>query len=78
MCLPTDGLVTFHSHDPKVSLPSRILLEDHAILAQIFHVTGRGEIAKILFEQKEDLGTLTPDGSTDVKALFSVSKLALL
>ncbi|KAL1962506.1 hypothetical protein VTN77DRAFT_9627 [Rasamsonia byssochlamydoides] len=74
--LPSSGIVAFTNYDPQYELPSPILLEVHAVIARILHATGKGEEADRLLEEKDKIGVLAKDGSTNVRALLSVTNLS--
>lgn len=74
--LPSNDMVTFRSHDPRYELPSAVLLGIHATVARILHVTGKGEEAERILREKEDIGVLASDGSTNVSTLLSLTNLS--
>lgn len=77
--LPSDGIVSFCSHDDgKSHLPSPELLALHAAVADILHATGRGKIIDGIVDEYWRFSRLAGDGSTDVGRLLSVSELSLL
>ncbi|EAW18238.1 HNH endonuclease signature motif containing protein [Aspergillus fischeri NRRL 181] len=62
--------ITFTTHSGS-ELPSKVLLETHAVIAEILHASGQGE-EKIdeLLRKWDDIGCLASDGSTDLESLL--------
>ncbi|KAJ9318679.1 hypothetical protein DTO271D3_1341 [Paecilomyces variotii] len=56
----------------RTQLPSRILLETHAAIAQIYHASGRAETIDHILEDRESLRQLSADGSTDIQQILPV------
>jgi len=70
--LPEDDVVKLTSHDPSVPLPSPTLLGAHAAIARILHATGLGEAIDKIMEEREAIGCLALDGTTDVEVLLLI------
>lgn len=64
-------LIEFKQH-ADFELPSRTLLDIHAALARIMHASGMGERIEEILRDRETLGCLAPDGSTDIKSLLII------
>ncbi|RFU26875.1 hypothetical protein B7463_g9473, partial [Scytalidium lignicola] len=64
--------IEFQSHDDRYSLPSKELLEVHFAIAKVLHASGKGEEIDRIFEEKEEIKCLAPDGSSDVQSLLMV------
>ncbi|KAJ9268989.1 hypothetical protein DTO212C5_4995 [Paecilomyces variotii] len=56
----------------RTQLPSRVLLETHAAIAQIYHASGRAETIDHILEDWESLRQLSADGSTDIQQILPV------
>ncbi|KAF8449896.1 hypothetical protein BDZ91DRAFT_669441 [Kalaharituber pfeilii] len=69
--LPENKRITLQSYSAH-KLPSPILLETHAAVAKVLHLTGMGEHIDRVFREREDLRCLAADGSTDVGRLMLV------
>lgn len=77
--LPPNRIVTFMSHDSRWHLPNPFLLQVHVAIANILHLSGRGEKIETLKRDLGDMnGGLAPNGSTEIGDLLSVSRLSLL
>jgi hypothetical protein len=76
--LPASGFVTFTNHNTRHELPSPTLLELHAAITKILHATGKADQADMIREDKDNIGVLATDGSTNVAALLSVTSLSPL
>jgi hypothetical protein len=77
--LPESRIVTFLQYP----LPSPILLQVHAAIANVLNATGRGELIENFLRKYGDAGaastrSLAKDGSTDIAQLLSVSPLSVL
>ncbi|KAJ9220082.1 hypothetical protein DTO169C6_7628 [Paecilomyces variotii] len=59
-------------HGNRTQLPSRVLLETHAAIAQIYHASGRAEIIDHILEDRESLHQLSADGSTDIQQILPI------
>ncbi|KAF8464679.1 hypothetical protein BDZ91DRAFT_783580 [Kalaharituber pfeilii] len=70
--LPDNGIMKFTAHHPSHRLPHPTLLETHASIAKILHMSGMGEYIENLLRERELIGCLANDGSTDIKALLMV------
>ncbi|PGH06154.1 hypothetical protein GX51_02542 [Blastomyces parvus] len=76
--LPANRIVTFTNNDTRYPLPSPILIEVHAAIANILDATGRGQLVeKILRDQDDDVDFLANDGSTDIGRILSYTRLIL-
>ena len=70
--LPSDPTITLTAHDPAYALPSCILLEAHAAIARILHITGMGQLIDKIMEDRASIGCFAPDGTTNVTSLMLV------
>ena len=70
--LPSDPTITLTAHDPTYALPSRILLEIHAAIARILHITGMGQLIDKIMEDRAAIGCFAPDGTTNATSLMLV------
>lgn len=60
MYLPQNGKVTLTAHCPHL-LPNANLLETHAAVAQILHVTGMGEYIDNILRERQLIRCFAPD-----------------
>ena len=67
--LPENRKVTFTAGAPYALL-SRHLLELHAAVARVLHLTGMGDKVDGVQRMRGDIRCLASDGSTDVEALL--------
>jgi len=65
--------VEFINHDTEkyYPLPDPRLLVVHAALANVFHMSGVGEVIDAVFRYMETTRTMASDGSTDVFSLLA-------
>jgi hypothetical protein len=75
---PPNRRVTFVSYDGRYELPNPKLLEVHAAVARILHLTGAGEYIEKVLRDREDIAHLATDGSTDVTRLLLAFEVAAL
>jgi hypothetical protein len=75
---PKHRLVTFVAKDGRYPLPDARLLEAHAAIAKILHLTGAGEYIEKVLEERRDTACLATDGSTDVARLLLCYDVAVL
>ncbi|OJJ42576.1 hypothetical protein ASPZODRAFT_137195 [Penicilliopsis zonata CBS 506.65] len=78
MALPTSSKVTLVAHDGRDELPSPILLQLHAAIAKILHATGRADATEKVLRDYDAIEVIARDGSTNLAALLSVSRLPSL
>jgi hypothetical protein len=77
--LPSIRKTTLTSHDAaSLFPPDPRLLAVHAAIANILHVTGRGELVDRIAQDYKENSMLARDGRTDLARLFSVSLLPLV
>lgn len=50
--------------------PSPCLLKAHAAVARILHITAMGETIEKILAEREDIGCLANDGSSNVQKLL--------
>jgi hypothetical protein len=62
--------VTFVSHDGRYELPNPHLLEAHAAIARILHLTGAGAYIEKALRDREEITCFAADGSTNVERLM--------
>ncbi|KAF8459174.1 hypothetical protein BDZ91DRAFT_742365 [Kalaharituber pfeilii] len=70
--LPENRVVTFTANDPSIPLPSRFLLEAHAAVAEILHISGMAEYIDDIMRDRDRIGCLAHDGSTDIQRLMLI------
>ncbi|KAA8905569.1 hypothetical protein FN846DRAFT_744516 [Sphaerosporella brunnea] len=73
--IPPTGEVTLTAHnDPYnlLNLPSSSLLEAHAAIAKILHVTGMGRHIEKVLEERRKIPCLETEGTTDLQSLLMV------
>jgi hypothetical protein len=63
--------ITFTKHTTS-ELPSKVLLETHAAIAEILQASGQGEKIDELLRNWDDIRCLASDGSTDLESLLSL------
>jgi len=68
--LPLRQTITLTTNDPQYTLPSRILLETHAAIAKILHMTEMGEIIDKSLEDRKGVRCLAEDGTTNLQSLM--------
>ncbi|WEW58396.1 hypothetical protein PRK78_003864 [Emydomyces testavorans] len=66
-----ERIVKFETH-ADVELPSRQLLQTHAALAKILHTSGMAEYIDEIMRDREEIGCLASDGSTNIQKLLFV------
>ncbi|KAL2012062.1 hypothetical protein VTN00DRAFT_4780 [Thermoascus crustaceus] len=66
-----ERLVKFEKHS-DCDLPSRVLLDTHAAIAKILHLSGKAEDIDRILRDREHIRCLASDGSTDLEKLLSV------
>lgn len=76
--LPASGTVVFTAHDGRFPLPSPELLKLHCAVANILHASGMAEQIDKLLDDNDAIGGFAPNGSTDLAALLSVTKIAMV
>lgn len=64
-------IITFASHSGE-NLPSSAILGLHTALCKILHATGMGEYIERVLWDRDDIGCLASDGSTDISRLLFV------
>ncbi|KAJ5652850.1 hypothetical protein N7507_010276 [Penicillium longicatenatum] len=71
--------MTFINHDPQHALPYPELMAVHAAIGKFLHASGRGDkIEKLIRELGEGGKMLSPDGTTNISDLLSVTGLSTL
>ncbi|KAF8454859.1 hypothetical protein BDZ91DRAFT_852890 [Kalaharituber pfeilii] len=70
--LPKSMEVQFTAHDGRYLLPSPLLLGVHAAVAQILHMSGMAEQIDKVMRDRDHIGCLAPNGSTDIQHLMLV------
>jgi hypothetical protein len=68
--LPTDGYVTFTTHDGRYSLPDEKLLAVHAAVAAILHASRMAEVIERILQDRDETPCLAADGSTPIGTLL--------
>lgn len=58
--------IHMRDHGTRVPLPSRALLQFHAAIARVLHLTGAGELIDRVQRDRDEIRVLAQDGSTDV------------
>ncbi|KAJ5802090.1 uncharacterized protein N7503_004540 [Penicillium pulvis] len=72
-------VMTFINYDPQHALPNPELIAVHAAIGNILNASGRGDkIEKLIRDLGEGGQMLSPDGSTSVGDLLSVTELSTL
>ncbi|KAI5780998.1 hypothetical protein DFH27DRAFT_519580 [Peziza echinospora] len=71
--LPPERQITLVSDDPRYLLPNRYLLETHAAIAKILHISGAGEYVERVIWDFEQIACLAEDGSTNLQELMMVA-----
>ena len=69
--LPESGTVTLRD-TPEIPAPHPVLLEAHASVARILHMTAMGEQIENVMRDREEVHCLASDGSTDLGYLLMV------
>lgn len=69
--LPKSDTVTFRG-TPEVPAPHSVLLETHAGVARILHITAMGEQIKKVLSDRDEVHCLASDGSSDLGYLLTV------
>lgn len=69
-----DRLVTLTQHTGH-ALPSPVLLEAHAVIAEILHASGQGEQIDEILRDWDSIRCLSSDGSTDLERLLSLVRV---
>ncbi|KAJ9374430.1 hypothetical protein DTO282F9_1425 [Paecilomyces variotii] len=64
-----ERLVKFEKYS-NCNLPSRVLLDTHAVIARILHASGKAEEIDKIFQEREQIRCLAADGSTDLQRLL--------
>jgi hypothetical protein len=67
-----ERLVKFEKHS-DCELPSRVLLETHAAIAEILDASGQAEQIDELLDKYEDTRYLAADGSTNLQRFLSLA-----
>lgn len=71
--------MTFINHDPRNALPNPELIAVHAAIGKILHASGRGDkTEKLIRDLGEGEQMLSPDGTTNISDLLSVTGLSTL
>ena len=70
--LPPDRQITLVSDDPQYPLPNQYLIETHAAIAKILHISGAGEYVERVVQDFEQIACLAEDGSTNLQELKMV------
>jgi hypothetical protein len=70
--IPQNDVVRLTSHDHSVPLPSPVLLGVHATVAKVLHASGLAEVINEIMEEKEGIGCLASDGTTDIERLLLI------
>ncbi|OJJ45074.1 hypothetical protein ASPZODRAFT_160560 [Penicilliopsis zonata CBS 506.65] len=76
--LPKNGIVNLITHDGREELPSPLLLQVHAAIANILHATGRAEAINKALQDYDDISVLARSGATNIARLLAVSRLPSL
>ncbi|GIC84798.1 HNH endonuclease signature motif containing protein [Aspergillus udagawae] len=66
--------ITFTMHSAS-ELPSKVLLETHAAIAEILQASGQGEKIDELLRKWDDIRRPASDGSTDLESLLSLVRV---
>ncbi|KAI5795358.1 hypothetical protein DFH27DRAFT_484461 [Peziza echinospora] len=72
--LVADRLVTLHNAAPQYPLPNGHFFAAHAAIAKILHITGVGDYMEKVMREREEIGCLAEDGSTNVAEFIEFTK----
>lgn len=67
---PPHRRVTLKANNSFIELPHQSLLEAHAALAEILHLSGMGEYTKNVMRAREELRCIAEDKDTDIQTLL--------
>lgn len=65
--------ITLEQHSTEVEMPDPALLEMHACIAKILHLSGRGEKIDQIITETEQLGCLSEKGGSNLHSLLLAS-----
>ncbi|KAF7125876.1 hypothetical protein CNMCM5793_002235 [Aspergillus hiratsukae] len=76
--LPATPTIVLTAHDGRFPLPSPELLRLHCAVTKILHASGMAEQIDQLLDDNDAIEGKAPNGSTDLTALLSVSKIGMV